>query len=69
MSTLDVTRAKLALIALYLNTAKARDKICRAIQYGSKFISEGSLAQPKMLTIQLAWQGKFSDFLSFGYIL
>ncbi|GLT65327.1 hypothetical protein SLA2020_377650 [Shorea laevis] len=41
MSTLDVTRAELALIVLYLNKAEARDKICRAIQYGSKFISEG----------------------------
>ncbi|KAG5231320.1 hypothetical protein OIU76_005870 [Salix suchowensis] len=41
MSTLDVTRAELALIVLYLNKAEARDKICRAIQYGSKFLSDG----------------------------
>ncbi|KAK8630985.1 hypothetical protein V6N13_079753 [Hibiscus sabdariffa] len=41
MSTLDATRAELALIVLYLNKAEARDKICRAIQYGSKFISNG----------------------------
>ncbi|KAE8693817.1 Peroxisomal membrane protein 11E [Hibiscus syriacus] len=41
MSTLDVTRAELALIVLYLNKAEARDKICRAIQYGSKFLSNG----------------------------
>ncbi|XP_028769065.1 peroxisomal membrane protein 11D [Neltuma alba] len=41
MSTLDATRAELALIVLYLNKAEARDKICRAIQYGSKFLSDG----------------------------
>ncbi|GLT65996.1 hypothetical protein SLA2020_383920 [Shorea laevis] len=41
MSTLDVSRAELALIVLYLNKAEARDKICRTIQYGSKFISDG----------------------------
>ncbi|KAJ8748912.1 hypothetical protein K2173_013346 [Erythroxylum novogranatense] len=41
MSTLDVTRAELGLVVLYLNKAEARDKICRAIQYGSKFLSDG----------------------------
>lgn len=41
MTTLDVARAELALAVLYLNKAEARDKICRAIQYGSKFISNG----------------------------
>lgn len=41
MSTLDTTRAELALLVLFLNKAEARDKICRAIQYGSKFISNG----------------------------
>ncbi|XP_020574135.1 peroxisomal membrane protein 11-5-like [Phalaenopsis equestris] len=41
MSSLDVTRAELALLVLYLNKAEARDKICRAIQYGSKFVSNG----------------------------
>ncbi|XP_059651476.1 peroxisomal membrane protein 11C [Cornus florida] len=41
MSTLDVARAELALVVLYLNKAEARDKICRAIQYGSKFLSDG----------------------------
>ncbi|OIW01113.1 hypothetical protein TanjilG_25221 [Lupinus angustifolius] len=41
MSTLDATRAELALLVLYLNKAEARDKICRAIQYGSKFLSDG----------------------------
>lgn len=40
-STLDATRAELALLVLYLNKAEARDKICRAIQYGSKYLSEG----------------------------
>lgn len=41
MSSLDATRAELALVVLYLNKAEARDKICRAIQYGSKFLSNG----------------------------
>ncbi|GAB4861832.1 Peroxisomal membrane protein 11D [Ancistrocladus abbreviatus] len=41
MSALDVPRAELALLVLYLNKAEARDKICRAIQYGSKFLSNG----------------------------
>ncbi|CAN4099490.1 unnamed protein product [Withania somnifera] len=41
MSTLDFARAELALAVLYLNKAEARDKICRAIQYGSKFLSDG----------------------------
>ncbi|KAJ3682103.1 hypothetical protein LUZ60_014676 [Juncus effusus] len=39
--SLDATRAELGLLVLYLNKAEARDKICRAIQYGSKFISNG----------------------------
>ncbi|GFP93050.1 peroxisomal membrane protein 11d [Phtheirospermum japonicum] len=41
MGSLDVARAELALAVLYLNKAEARDKICRAIQYGSKFLSNG----------------------------
>lgn len=41
MSSLEGTRTELALIILYLNKAEARDKICRAIQYGSKFLSNG----------------------------
>ncbi|KAL8541252.1 hypothetical protein ACS0TY_002487 [Phlomoides rotata] len=41
MSSLDVARAELGLAVLYLNKAEARDKICRAIQYGSKFLSNG----------------------------
>ncbi|MQL86145.1 hypothetical protein Taro_018681 [Colocasia esculenta] len=41
MSTLAATRAELGLLVLYLNKAEARDKICRAIQYGSKFLSNG----------------------------
>lgn len=41
MSTLDATRAELALLVLYLNKAEARDMICRATQYGSKFLSNG----------------------------
>ncbi|KAL6495458.1 Peroxisomal biogenesis factor [Orobanche gracilis] len=41
MNSLDVARAELALAVLYLNKSEARDKICRAIQYGSKFLSKG----------------------------
>lgn len=41
MGSIDTARAELALLVLYLNKAEARDKICRAIQYGSKFISNG----------------------------
>ncbi|CAN6484543.1 unnamed protein product [Victoria cruziana] len=41
MTALDVSRAELALLVAYLNKAEARDKICRAIQYGSKFVSNG----------------------------
>ncbi|BAT83715.1 hypothetical protein LR48_Vigan03g056700 [Vigna angularis] len=41
MSTLDATRAELGLLVLYLSKAETRDKICRAIQYGSKFVSNG----------------------------
>lgn len=40
-TTLDVSRAELALVVMYLNKAEARDKLCRAIQYGSKFLSGG----------------------------
>jgi hypothetical protein len=41
MTSLDTVRGDLALVILYLNKAEARDKICRAIQYGSKFLSNG----------------------------
>lgn len=41
MDSVDATRARFALLALYLSKAEARDKICRTIQYGSKFISGG----------------------------
>ncbi|KAL2251713.1 peroxisomal membrane protein 11C [Sesamum indicum] len=41
MSWVEVSRAELGLAVLYLNKAEARDKICRAIQYGSKFLSNG----------------------------
>lgn len=40
-TTVDSSRAQLAFLALYLSKAEARDKICRAIQYGSKFLSGG----------------------------
>ncbi|CAA6658408.1 unnamed protein product [Spirodela intermedia] len=41
MSSLDVARAELGLLIVYLNKSEARDKICRTIQYGSKFVSKG----------------------------
>ncbi|CAH8336891.1 unnamed protein product [Eruca vesicaria subsp. sativa] len=40
-SSLETARAELGVVVLYLNKAEARDKICRAIQYGSKFVSDG----------------------------
>lgn len=40
-SVVETTRAELGLVVVYLNKAEARDKICRAIQYGSKFLSDG----------------------------
>ncbi|WOL06274.1 peroxisomal membrane protein 11-5 [Canna indica] len=40
-STLDAARAELGILVVYLNKAEARDKICRAIQYGSKYLSDG----------------------------
>nr|VDC64654.1 unnamed protein product [Brassica rapa] len=40
-SSLERTRAEVGLLVVYLNKAEARDKICRAIQYGSKFVSDG----------------------------
>ncbi|KAL8502047.1 hypothetical protein ACS0TY_021252 [Phlomoides rotata] len=46
MSSLDVARAELGLAVLYLNKAEARDKICRAIQYGSKFLAVASGQRP-----------------------
>ncbi|GJV85806.1 ATP-dependent DNA helicase Q-like 5 protein [Tanacetum coccineum] len=39
-------RTELALAVLYLNKAEARDKICKAIRYGSKFLSNGEF-QPR----------------------
>lgn len=41
MGSLDVARSELGLLVLYLNKAEARDKLCRAIQYGSRFVSNG----------------------------
>lgn len=41
VTTLEVASAELGLVVQYLNKSEARDKICRAIQYGSKFVSNG----------------------------
>lgn len=41
MTSLEAARAELAFAALYLSKAETRDKICRAIQYGSKYLSNG----------------------------
>ncbi|MCO5563144.1 hypothetical protein L7F22_016781 [Adiantum nelumboides] len=56
MESLNTTRAELALIKAFLNQAEARDKICRSIQYGSKFISGGEpgVAQQVDKTTSLA---------------
>ena len=58
MSTLDATRAELGLVILYLNKAEASDKICRAIQYGSKFWSDGQpgTGQNVDKSTSLAWK-------------
>lgn len=42
MDSAHMTKRHLSLLSLYLNQAEARDKICRAIQYGSKFVSGGN---------------------------
>lgn len=41
MAPIDSARAELAFLMLYLGKAETRDKFVRAIQYGSKFISNG----------------------------
>ncbi|GKD48124.1 peroxisomal membrane protein 11D-like protein [Tanacetum coccineum] len=38
---LDISRTEVALAVQYLTKAEARDQICRAIQYGSKFLTNG----------------------------
>ncbi|GJZ38918.1 hypothetical protein Tco_0585481 [Tanacetum coccineum] len=38
---LDIARTEVALAVLYLTKAEAEDQICRAIQYGSKFLNNG----------------------------
>ena len=65
MGSIDTARAELAILVFYLNKVEAKDKICRAIQYGSKFINNGepgtaqnvdkstSLAQIFFLAFQL----------------
>jgi len=55
-ATLDVTRAEIAFLVMYLNKAEVRDKICRGIQYGSKFVSAGEpgVAQQVDKTTSLA---------------
>ncbi|KAJ6710062.1 PEROXISOMAL BIOGENESIS FACTOR 11 [Salix koriyanagi] len=69
MSTLDATRAELALIVLYLNKAEARDKICRAIQYGSKFLSDGQPGTAQNVDKSTSLARKvFSSFLSLSMI-
>ncbi|GJS25115.1 hypothetical protein Tco_0453747 [Tanacetum coccineum] len=39
--TPGLARTELALAVLYLTKAEAEDQICRAIQYGSKFLNNG----------------------------
>ncbi|GKC28918.1 hypothetical protein Tco_1036212, partial [Tanacetum coccineum] len=38
---LDIARTEVAPAILYLTKAKARDQICKVIQYGSKFLTNG----------------------------
>ncbi|MCO5554119.1 hypothetical protein L7F22_007645 [Adiantum nelumboides] len=53
---MDSRSTQLSVLASYLDQAEARDRICRAIQYGSKFISGGmeGVAQQVDLSTGLA---------------
>eukprot|EP00250_Pteridium_aquilinum_P015868 c22810_g1_i3 orf=290-985(+) len=42
MDSLNPTKRHLDLLSRYLNQAEVRDKICRTIQYGAKFVSGGT---------------------------
>ncbi|KAH0980359.1 hypothetical protein GBA52_007536 [Prunus armeniaca] len=68
MSTLDATRAELALAVLYLNTAEASDKMCRAIQYGSKFLSNGEPGTAQNVDKSTSLARKFSAFSRLGSV-
>nr|GEV10600.1 peroxisomal membrane protein 11D-like [Tanacetum cinerariifolium] len=54
-----------SLAVLYLTKAKARDQICRAIQYGSQFSSNARQGQRKTLTKQVAWLAEFFVYLRY----
>lgn len=60
-----MTRAELALIVLYLNKAESRDKICRAIQYGSKFLSNGQPGTAQNVDKQTSLARKVFRLLKF----
>ena len=57
MTSLDTVRGDLSLVVLYLSKAEARDKICRAIQYGSKFLSNGEPGPARLLSLDQGIQG------------
>ena len=69
MGSIDTARAELALLVLYLNKIEARDKICRAIQYGSKFINNGepgtaqNVDRSTSLARKVSWIFKFMNDL------
>ena len=65
MGSIDTARAELALPIFYLNKAEARDKICRAIQYGSKFISNGEPGIAQNVDQSTSLAGKVSGLFKF----
>jgi hypothetical protein len=69
METLNATKAELTLIKNYLNQAEARDKICRAIQYGSKFISAGEAGVAREVDKSTSLARKVFRLLKVGFIL
>ncbi|XP_073154352.1 peroxisomal membrane protein 11D-like isoform X2 [Henckelia pumila] len=68
MSSLDVTRAELALAVLYLNKAETRDKICRSIQYGSRFLANGEPGTTQNVEKSVSLAQKVLRFFKVRYL-
>jgi hypothetical protein len=65
MSSLDTARAELGLVILYLNKAEARDKLGRALQYGSKFLSNGQPGTAQNIDKSTSWARKLFRLFKF----
>ncbi|KAM7260876.1 hypothetical protein ACFE04_026351 [Oxalis oulophora] len=65
MSSLDTARAELGLVILYLNKSEGRDKLCRALQYGSKFLSNGEPGLAQNIDKQTSWARKLFRLFKF----